>query len=159
MASKKSYISLNLFGFDELIKEIEAAGGSINGAVDSCMRQSAQIQQKALKEAMLNSNPKSPSAPAEGKKRYESHISELVDRMPAPEIEWEGNTCIARVGYKKGTYDPKNLSDGYKAVFINYGTPRISPREFFKAAKKKAQPKIKKAQEECLNKILGRLTK
>lgn len=141
--SRKSYIQLNLEGFDELLKEIEAAGGSINGAVDSCMKQSAQIQQKELKAQMLK-----------------KHVSDKqVNRMPPPQIEWNGNACIARVGYKKGEYDPNNLSDGYKAVFINYGTPRISPREFIKAAQSKAKPQIKKAQQEALNKILRRLQK
>lgn len=143
MASRKSYISLNLVGFDELLKNIEAAGGTINGAVDSCMKQSAQIQQKELKAQMQ-------------KKKVDGA---LVNRMPPPEIKWDGNACIARVGYKKGEYDPKNLSDGYKAVFINYGTPRVSPRKFIRAAQNKAKPQIKKAQEETLNKILERLQK
>lgn len=144
MASrKKSYISLNLVGFDELLKKIEDAGGSVNGAVDSCMRQSAQIQQDELKAQM----------------RKKKVGNSLTNRMPAPEIKWDGNVCVTRVGYKKGEYAPKNLSDGYKAVFINYGTPRISPREFIKAAQNKAKPQIKKAQEECLNKIIGRLEK
>ena len=144
--SRKSYISLQLTGVDELLKEIEDAGGSINGAVDSCMKQSADIQQKELKTQMRKASPKAVS-------------SSLINRMPPPEIKWSGNACVARVGYKKGEYDPKNLSDGYKAVFINYGTPRISPREFIKKAQKKAKPQIKKAQEEALNKILRRLQK
>lgn len=141
--SRKSYISLNLEGFDDLLKKIEEAGGSINGAVDSCMKQSAQIQQKELKAQMRKSK-----------------VSDsLIGRMPPPEIEWNGNACTARVGYKKGSYNPEKLTDGYKAVFINYGTPRISPREFIKAAKKKAKPQIKKEQEKTLNKILERVTK
>ena len=60
---------------------------------------------------------------------------------------------------KMGDYNPKELSDGYKVAFLNYGTPRISPREFISAAKKKAKPQIKKAQEEVLNKVLARLKK
>lgn len=141
--SRKSYIALNLEGFDELLKKIEDAGGSINGAVDSAMKQSAQIQQKELKAQM----------------RKADVDTGLINRMPPPEIEWNGNACIARVGYKKGEYDPKNLSDGYKAVFINYGTPRISPREFVQKAQNKAKSQIKKAQAETLNKILGRVQK
>lgn len=141
--SRKSYIQVQLYGFDDLLKKIEAAGGSINGAVDSCMKQSAQIQQKELKAQMRKAKVK----------------DSLTNRMPPPEIKWNGNACIARVGYKKGDYDPDHLSDGYKAVFINYGTPRISPREFIKKAQTKAKPQIKKAQEETLNKILGRISK
>lgn len=160
MASrKKSYISLNLVGFDELLKKIEEAGGSVNGAVDSCMRQSAQIQQDELKAQMRKAVEKTKKAYSNGKTEYHTTLSKLINRMPPPTIEWDGNVCVTRVGYKKGEYDPKNLSDGYKAVFINYGTPRISPREFIKAAQNKAKPQIKKAQEECLNKIIGRLNK
>lgn len=142
--SRKSYIQLNLEGFDDLLKKIEDAGGSINGAVDSCMKQSAQIQRDELQKAMRSAKPK----PVDGG---------LINRMPQPTVEWNGNTCTARVGYKKGSYDPKNLSDGYKAVFINYGTPRIEPRNFIDKAKKKAKKPIKAAQEEALNKILERL--
>lgn len=157
--SRKSYISLNLEGFDELLKQIEAAGGSINGAVDSCMRQSAQIQQDELKAQMRKAVEKTKKTYKNGKTKYHSTLPKLINRMPPPEIKWQGNACVVRVGYKKGEYDPKNLTDGYKAVFINYGTPRISPREFIKAAQNKAKPQIKKAQEECLQKILGRLAK
>lgn len=141
MASKKSYIQLNFYGFDELLKKIEGAGGTINKAVDSCMKQSAKTQETHLKAQM----------------RKSKVDIDLINRMPPPEIEWEGNSCTARVGYKKGDYDPHNLTDGYKAVFINYGTPRVSPRNFIKAAKSKAKPQIKKEQEETLNKILERL--
>lgn len=142
MASKNN-IQLNIEGFDELLKKIEDAGGSIKETVDKCMRTSAQIQQDELKAKM--------------KKKEVS--SGLIERMPAPEIKWSGNACIARVGYKKGSYDPHNLSDGYKAVFINYGTPRIAPRKFIVAAHKAAKRKIKKEQEETLQKIIGRVAK
>lgn len=140
---RKSFISLQLSGFDELLKEIEKAGGSINGAVDSCMKQSAQIQQKEFKAQMRKAKVK----------------ETLINRMPPPEIKWSGNACVARVGYPKGEYDPNKLTDGYKAVFINYGTPRISPREFIKKAQNQAKKQIKQAQEEALNKILRRLQK
>ena len=134
----KSYISVQLNGFDELLKKIEAAGGTINGAVDTCMKKSAKIQQEQLQAQMHKSKV----------------ATDLINRMPQPEIRWDGNTCIARVGYKKGEYNPKDLSDGYEAVFINYGTPRIKPRGFIRAAQNKARPQIKKQQEETLNEIL-----
>ena len=139
----KSYIQLNIEGFDELLKKIEEAGGSINKAVDTCMKQSAQIQQKELKAQM--------------QKKKVSNA--LINRMPQPEIEWNGNACTARVGYHKGAYNPKDLSDGYEAVFINYGTPKIAPRNFIRAAKNKARPQIKRAQQEAMNKILEDLKK
>lgn len=142
MAKRGSGI-LNLSGFDELIKKIEGAGGTVDGAVDTCMQQAAQVLQKEQKAAM----------------RKKKVATDLINRMELPTVEKDGNTVTARVGYKKGAYDPKNLSDGYKAVFINYGTPRISPRKFIEAAKKKAKPQVMKAAEETFNKILEDLKK
>lgn len=138
MAKSKSAGILNLTGFDELLKKIEEAGGTIDGAVDSCMTQAAQILQKEQKAAM----------------RKTKVDDGLINRMQMPETEKNGNTITVRVGYKKGTYDPKNLSDGYKAVFINYGTPRIKPRKFIETAKKKAKPQVNKEAEATFNKIL-----
>lgn len=129
---------ISFYGFDELLKKIEDAGGTIDGAVTNCVEESAQIVQDEMKAQM-------------NKKKV---ASDLINRMPKPTIEKSGNAITERVGYKKGKYNPKKLSDGYKAVFINYGTPRITPRKFIDAAKRKAKPQIKKQQESTLNEIL-----
>lgn len=142
-------IKLKLDGFDELLSEIEKAGGTIDGAVESCIKQSAGIMHDELKAQMT-------AAKVDGG---------LINRMPSPEIENEGNRHTARVGYKKGAYDPRNPSDGYKVVFINYGTPhrskhgQIAERGFIQKAKKKANTKIKKAQKQTLDEILKGLKK
>lgn len=139
--ARKSSIELKLTGFDELIKKIEQAGGSIDSTVNTCMEKSAQIAQDQIKDQMI-------------KKKVSKR---LVNSMPKYEISRNGNAITARVGFKKGKYDPRNLSDGYKAVFINYGTPRIKPREFIKAAKSKAKRQIKQVQQETLSEILEEL--
>ena len=146
MASKAI---LQLKGFDDLLERIEKAGGSIDRAADSCVRQSAQILQSELKGQMQSAGVD----------------SDLINSMPPPQITVKGNNYRAEVGYKKGSYDPRNPSDGYKVVFLNYGTPRrtlhgkVAARGFIQAAKKKARPKIKKAQQETLEKILERVSK
>ena len=146
MASKSI---LRLKGFEELFEQIQKANGSVDRAAESCLRQSATIMQAELKKQMQASG-------------VDSH---LVSSMPPPEITKDGNRYSAAVGYKKGNYDPSNLSDGYKVVFLNYGTPRrkkhgkIVGRGFIQNAKDKARPKIKKAQKETLDKILGRASK
>lgn len=140
-------IKLKLTGFDELLTEIEKAGGAIDRAANSCLQQAAHIMHSELKTQMQSANVD----------------SGLINRMPPPEIETEGNRVTARVGYKKGVYDPQNPSDGYKVVFANYGTPRRSEhgkqpaKGFIQKAKKKARARIKKAQAETLNEILGGL--
>lgn len=147
-------IKLKIEGFEDLLKEIEEAGGSINKSCDSAIRQSAQTMQSELKSQMQSANVD----------------SGLVNAMPPPEIEVNGNRFTARVGYKKGAYNPDNLSDGYKVVFLNYGTPNRSKHGkiknggkiklgFIQRAKGRAKPKIKKQQEEAFKKILARLKK
>ena len=142
-------IKLQLSGFDELLEQIEKAGGTIDRAVESCLNQSAHIMQSELKSEMQKSGVD----------------SDLIDRMPTPELQKDGNTMIARVGYKKGAYNPNDISDGYKVVFSNYGTPRrskhgkIEAKGFIDRAQKNARKRIKKAQREALEKILERVSK
>lgn len=137
-------IKLKLDGFDDLLSQIEKAGGTIDGAAKQCLQKSANIMHDELKKQMTAAN-------VDG---------DLIDRMPPPEIETEGNRHTARVGYKKGTYDPHNPSDGYKVVFANYGTPRRSEhgqqpaKRFIEKAKKKASARIKKAQKQTLDEII-----
>lgn len=142
-------IKLKFTGFDDMLKDIEAAQGSMNAAAESALRQGAQILQSELKSEMESANvPK-----------------DLINAMPPFEVENLGNTHVARVGYKKGAYNPDDLSDGYKVVFLNYGTPnrtkhgQVTARGFIQKAKRKARPKIKKAQKQALEKILARLKK
>jgi hypothetical protein len=140
---------LQLKGFDDLLEQIQKAGGSIDRAADSCIRQSAQIMQSELKAQMQ-------AAGVDGA---------LIGSMPPPQITVDGNRYRAEVGYKKGNFDPSDPSDGYKVVFLNYGTPRrtmhgkVAARGFIQAAKKKARPQIKKAQQQTLEKILERVKK
>ena len=142
-------IKLKLSGFDELLEQIEQAGGTIDRAAESCLKQSAQIMQSELKNQMKESGVD----------------NDLIARMPPSEIKKDGNTMIARVGYKKGAYNPDDLSDGYKVVFLNYGTPKrskhgkVEAKGFIDRAQKKARTKIKKAQKQALEKILERVSK
>lgn len=142
-------IKLKLEGFEELLKEIEAAEGSIKGACESAVRQSAHTMQSELKSEMKKAN-----VP-----------NDLINAMPQFEVKTSGNRVTAKVGYKKGSYNPKDISDGYKVVFLNYGTPhrsehgKVVARGFIQKAKKNANKKIKKQQEEALKKILKRLKK
>ena len=140
---------LQLKGFDDLLEKIQKAGGSIDATVSSCVRQSAQIMQAELKTQM----------------QAAGVDSGLINSMPPPQIESSNNRHRAAVGYKKGSFDPRNPSDGYKVVFLNYGTPRrtmhgkVAARGFIEKAKKKARPRIKAQQQETLEEILGRVSK
>jgi HK97 gp10 family phage protein len=140
-------IKLKLSGFDDLLEQIQKAGGTVDRAAESCLKQSAQIMQTELKNQMKESGVD----------------NDLIARMPPPEIQQDGNTMIARVGYKKGAYNPDDLSDGFKVVFLNYGTPKrskhgkVEAKGFIDRAQRKAKKQIKKKQEETLKKIIGEL--
>ena len=140
-------IKLKLSGFDELFELIKMARGDVDKAAEQCLQESAQVMQNELKAQMQKSGVD----------------SDLIARMPPPEIEKNGNAMIARVGYKKGAYNPNDISDGYKVVFLNYGTPKRSKhgklvaRGFIDKAQRKAKNQIKKKQEETLKKIIGEL--
>ena len=146
MASKAI---LQLKGFDDLLEQIQKAGGSVDRAAESCLRQSAQIMHAELQSQM----------------NAAGVDSGLIGSMSKPQIKVEGNVYEAEVGYKKGAYDPSDPSAGYKVVFLNYGTPRrskhgkVAARGFIAAAKKNARPRIKKVQKETLEKILGMVSK
>ena len=146
-------IKLKLDGFEELIKEIQKAEGNVEKATEKCMRKSADIMQETLISEM-----------AKADTSYSVYFDHLIARMPPPEIENDYGLITARVGYKKGAYNPDNLSDGYKVVFINYGTPRRSKHGkiegksiklgFIQRAKRKAKKPIQQQQEATLKEIL-----
>lgn len=147
MASKTI---LQLKGFEELLEQIQKAGGSVNSAMEKCTKQAANIMHDELKTQM----------------KAAGVSDSLIERLPPPVVEQYGNLYVGRVGYEKGgPPDPQNLSDGYKAIFLNYGTPRrqkhgkIAARGFLEKARNKARPKIKKQQKETLDNILGELKK
>lgn len=137
-------IRLKLDGFDDVLREIQKAGGNVDEITKKCLRESAEIMQTELKTQMQQSDvPRN-----------------MIDAMPSPEFEQNGNAFTARVGYKKGTYDPRNPSIGYKVVFLNYGTPnrtrhgKVIGRGFIQRAKKRALPNIRKQQEKALQDAL-----
>lgn len=140
-------IKLQLSGFDDLFEQIKKAEGNVDKAAEECLKESAQVMQSELKTQMQKSGVD----------------SDLINRMPTPELKKDGNTLIARVGYKKGAYNPDDLSDGYKVVFLNYGTPKrskhgkVEAKGFIDKAQRKAKKQIKKKQEETLKKIIGEL--
>lgn len=137
-------IKIKIEGFDVLLSKIEKSSQSINKFADRSIRESAQIMNDSLKSQMQKTG-------VDGG---------LISRMPAPTIEHEGNIYSAKAGYKKGNFDSNNLSDGYKALFLNYGTPnrtnhgKVKARGFIAKAKKSAKPKIKKSQQQALEDIL-----
>ena len=140
-------IQLKLNGFGDFLEKIQNAGGSVDKEAEKCIKKSAQIFESDLKVQMQKS-------------KVPNH---LIDSMPKYEYKHTANSYSVRVGYKMGSYNPDDLSDGYKVLFLNYGTPhreehgKISARGFIQKAKRNANKKIKKEQEKALNDIVEEL--
>jgi predicted enzyme related to lactoylglutathione lyase len=150
--ASKTGVAIQLTGFDSLLNKIKKAGGNIEAATWDAAR-------------------------AGGRVYYETLIAECR-RSGVPEHlinkirfnclrDSSGNRFAVVVGWYMDEYDPANPADGYKVVFLNYGTPRresskgdrgyITGRGFIGRAKKKAHRPIKQAQENFLKKILDGL--
>jgi hypothetical protein len=142
-------IKLQLKGVDEMLERIKNAGGDIDSAAHRCISQSAQVMQDELQAEM----------------RASGVDGGLVSRMPQPEISVNGNRYAAKVGHKMGDYNPDDPSDGFKALFWNFGTPnrtkhgKVAAHGYVARAKKNASPKIKKMQQQTLQKILDEVGK
>ena len=163
MAKRKSGITVTV-DFKDLLEKIQEAGGDIEAATFDAARKSAKvIYNELLSESKASGLPESVT----------SAISFQAER------DESGNRYGVTVGWKLGAFNPKNPSAGHKAIFQNYGTPHrytkldrrvpaknesgwattndrgfITGRGFIARAKKKAQPKVKKIQQETLNEIL-----
>lgn len=135
-------VKLVMKGFDSMLDKIKAASGDIDSAAKECAVKTGEILREEYKNAIVSSGV-SPS---------------LANRMPANRVIQESpNKTRVEVGYPVGSYNPNNPSDAFIAMFLNYGTPRISPRGFLPTAKKKAAPKAKAEQKKVLEEILGEL--
>lgn len=143
MAKRKSVATFS--GFDEIMSQIEELGGNIEEITKKCVLQAQQVMAEELKKEIKNSG-----------------IESLADRVPDPNVYYGKNRFSARVGFKVGDYNPNNISDGFKAIFLNYGTydgKVIEGRYFIKKAKKNARPKIRKLEEETIKKVIEVLKK
>lgn len=141
MARSKNILRLD--GFDGLIKEIEKAGGKIDNAVEKASKAGAAELESSLKAECA----------ADG-------VPASVSGEIRVEYERSGNAHKTRAGWEMGAYNPDNLSAGFKALFLNYGTPnrtkhgKVKARGFITRAKKKSKKKIKAAQQGALDEIL-----
>ena len=151
--ASKTGVAIGLsLDFDSLLNKIKNAGGDIEAATWNAARAGGRVYYNTLVEECKRSN-------------VPDH---LINKIRFNCLrDSSGNRFAVVVGWYMDAYDPANPADGYKVVFLNYGTPRresskgnrgyITGRGFIGRAKKKAQKPIKQAQREFLNKVLGDL--
>lgn len=138
---------LEVKGFEKLLEKVQQAEADIESVTTKVANESVDILYNDLKSA----------ANAAGVP------SSVVNEITKEKATFHGNVCSAGVGWKLGSFNPDNPSQGYKAIFLNYGTPRrtkhgqIQGRFFITRAKKSSKAKVKKVQENALKEITGGL--
>lgn len=140
--------SLKLDGVRELIVKLVDAGKLADEEAEKVIKKGGEIIRDELVSAMQKADVS----------------SDLIRRLPANQYSHLGDVYTARAGYIPTDYDPDNLSDFFKALFINVGTPnrrgsQIQPRYFIGDAKKAAKPRLKNIEEELLKQTTKDLKK
>lgn len=128
---------LTLYGFDELIKQIEEAEGSVDKAAESALAASAQTVRTDLKKFM-SSTPK--------------HKTGTTNKTlrPVGVENYRGKIQTSKIGF--------DLSNGgIAAVFWEHGSPRRQPQSKFISKAFGNKKRIEKVQEEVFQKVLSRL--
>ena len=148
---------LKVKGFDEMLERVQKAGGDIDRAARECMERSVEVlESNLIREAQASG----------------ADTSEVFHEVTA-----SGNRVSAETGWKLGGYDSDNPSEGYRAMFREFGTGKHSergkgkdrktaaghnrgstePRPFMDRARKKSAKRVRAIQEETLQNIVKEL--
>jgi hypothetical protein len=141
--------TIELKGFDEFIQNLQDAGGKIDREGKACF-------EKCAKETEAQLIAKAKSAGLDPKLLRELK-SETIQNNSAGVWYFE-------TGWKKGKPDANKISDAYKVLFYNYGTPKRTTKKgqnrgkekttnFIANAKRAAARKCKKVQKDFLQDI------
>lgn len=127
-------LTIKFDGFQDMIERIDKLGGSIKDATTEALEATADmVYPKMLKGIQPH--------------RY---TGQTEDSLYKSEIVWEGNKAYIKVGYK---WD----DGGYVAIFLNYGTPRISPDPNILTKPIKINKQIKETQKQIIMKHLEKV--
>lgn len=132
MAKKsKKGARMEFYGSSELIRKIETLGGNIEGAVVKALKAGAKLPYEDMKSFA------------------EQHIKtgDMAHSLTIGEPVIKNGSIKMKVGFvvKQG---------GLPAIFLNYGTPMISPTFFIDKAFEDNADAIKELQEEALKGVL-----
>lgn len=152
--------------FKGLLEEIQRAGGNVEAAAKQAAEECAKVVEAELKAECSADN-----IPASVTNEIRREVT----------VESGGNVYEVKAGWEKGEYNPKDPSAAYKAIFLNYGTPKprevekrkrirhafggewvtlrknrgtLRARGFIGRAQKNAEKKVKKVQKDTLAEIL-----
>lgn len=135
MAKRKSgKVGLEMYGVGDLLKKIEKAKGNLEQAIEKAVMKSVELP----KRDMLN---------------YikQHHLTgQTEESFTVTPIEWENGVGTVYVGFsvRKG---------GLPAIFLNVGTPKITPSFFIDKAVENNVDEIHRIQRQTLEEILKEL--
>ena len=142
-------LTLQLEGFDELVKALQKADKSIDFEVEKCFSQCCKVITDTLKE----------------KAQQAELDADLINKITRDKRH-NGNRFYFEVGWKKVAPTKSNpIPDVYKVMFYNYGTPQRTTKAganrgeekkhgFIKKAKLASKNKVKKLQKDFLKDAL-----
>lgn len=122
---------VEMYGVSDLLKNIEAAGGKVDAAVQRAVDRSLEIVGADMQAFMSG----------------HKLTGETMDSYEQTPAKSDGNTVTGNAGYnaKKG---------GLPAIFLDVGTPKIKPSFFRYYAVENNRKKIEEIQRATLNEIL-----
>lgn len=122
---------VEMYGVSDLLKQIEAAGGNVDAAVQKAVGKSLEVVGSKMQDFMLGHK--------DSGETYES-FEQTATKVKGGKVE-------AMVGYnvKKG---------GLPAIFLDVGTPKQKPHFFRYYAVENSRQQIEEIQQETLNEIL-----
>ena len=122
---------VEMHGVSELLKNIEAAGGRVDAAVQKAVDRSLEIVGADMQAFMSG----------------HKLTGETMDSYEQTPAKSDGNIVTANAGFnaKKG---------GLPAIFLDVGTPKIKPSFFIYYAVENNRKKIEEIQRATLNEIL-----
>lgn len=127
------------YGFDDLIKKIEKAQGSVTEAVVSAIKKSAEPVKKDMQDYV---NKHSPEGSDASKWATGSTRDSWKERLSLKK-----DSVTYSIGY--------SIRDGGLAsIFLNYGSPTTYPSFFIEKAVENNVDKVATIQEETLKEIL-----
>lgn len=150
-------IKLRINGFEDMLAAVQRAQGDADKAARVCMEKSVSIlESNLIREAQASG----------------ADTTEVFHQVTA-----EGNRVSAETGWRLGGYDSNNPSEGYRAMFTEFGTGKHSargkgkdrqteaghnrgstaPRPFMEKARKKSAKPIRAIQQETLQNIVREL--
>lgn len=126
---------VEMYGVSDLLKQIEAAGGNVDSAVQKSVDKSLEVVGSKMQNFM----------------RGHKDSGETYESLEQTAAKVNGGKVEAMVGYdvKKG---------GLPAIFLDVGTPKQKPYFFRYYAVENSRQQIEEIQRETLNEILRGLT-